>query len=285
MRVGWIGLGDMGYPMAGHVARKLETLVWNRTSAVAERHAQEHGTRAVDLEDVGRVDVLVTCLPTSTEVAELADRVEDHLAEGTTWIDCTSGDPTVTRQLDRRLRALGVGLVDAPVSGMVDGAVRGSLTVIAGGTPEDLERVRSVLQTFADRIVHVGPTGSGHLVKALNNAAFAGHLLVASELVRALERGGADLEAALAAINASSGRSHVTERFLGASIYTDTPAPGFRIGMLTKDVRLAAGLGRSRLLSELAQLYETVVDAAGWDADAQAAFTALGELTSRGEPS
>lgn len=278
MRVAWIGLGDMGYPMAGHAAARFDTLVWNRTTAVAEQHADDHGSEAVELEEVARADALFTCLPTSTEVEAIAERLEGILMPDTVWVDCTSGEPAATRDLAARLRAHGVGFVDAPVSGMVDGAVAGSLTVMVGGEDAELARVRPVLESFAGEIIHVGPTGSGHLVKALNNAAFAAHLWVAREVVGALERAGADRAAALAAVNASSGRSQVTERFLATSVYTDTPVPGFRVGLLAKDVRAAARAGGTLLLSELVELYDAVVEEAGWDADAATTFAALGRL-------
>lgn len=284
MRVGWIGLGDMGYPMAGHVAREWETVVWNRTTTVAERHASEYGSRAVGLREVCNVDVVVTCLPSSSEVEELAGRIEVDLPAGVTWVDCTSGDPAATQRLAARFGAR-VGLVDAPVSGMVDGAQAGTLTVMAGGPEEMFERVRPVLDTFATTVIHVGPTGTGHLVKALNNAAFAAHLWVAREIVGALERAGADVDSALAAINASSGRSLVTERFLRTSVYTDAPVPGFRVGMLTKDVRIGAATAGSRLLRETADLFGAVVEAVDWDADARETWAVLGEMTGGGDAS
>ena len=126
MRIGFIGLGAMGFPMARHLAKEHEVIVWNRTREKAERHSREHGTRlAKDLADTAAADVIITMLPTSKEVDEIVDKLLPHVRRGTLWIDATSGDPNVSRETAKRLAAsLGVDETQAIHHALRDLAVR-----------------------------------------------------------------------------------------------------------------------------------------------------------------
>ena len=112
-KVAFIGLGAMGYPMAGHLARRFPTLVWNRTFEKALRHQEEFGSEAVPLERVAEARVIFTCLPTTREVYEVAEALYPYLREGTYWVDATSGEPEASRRLAERLREKGVTYLDA----------------------------------------------------------------------------------------------------------------------------------------------------------------------------
>jgi 3-hydroxyisobutyrate dehydrogenase len=240
MQVGFVGLGAMGRPMAARLAERFDTRVWNRTVSVAATHASEHGTVAVDeLADLAGVDVLCTCLPTTAEVLAVASVLTPVLGPDTVWLDHTSGDPAATRDLARRLEDAGVVLLDAPVSGGTDGAAAGTLTVMVGGDLEALEEVRPVLDAVAATVVHVGPTGTGMAVKAVNNLLLAASLTAAGEGLTALRRLGVDAGAALEVINASSGRSFATERLLPERVLTRAFPPTFALGLLAKDAGLA----------------------------------------------
>ena len=104
MKIAFIGLGAMGYPMARHLSKEHEVLVWNRTREKAERHAREHGTTLLhDLAGCADAEVIITMLPTSTEVDEIVDRLLPQVKSGTLWIDATSGDPNVSRGTAKRL--------------------------------------------------------------------------------------------------------------------------------------------------------------------------------------
>jgi len=216
--VAFIGLGAMGWGIAANLAAAAArgdvaspVTVWNRTSAKAERHAAAFGTRcARTLSDVSRADVIITCLPTSAEVAAVVAKMAPELKAGSLWIDCTSGDPNTTRETARALERVGVTMVDSPVSGGPDGAKTGELTAMVGG---DANRVaHPVISRFAKKkIVHCGPIGSGHAVKAVNNCLNAAHLILGGEALIALAKWGVQPEIALNAINASSGRSLQTE--------------------------------------------------------------------------
>jgi 3-hydroxyisobutyrate dehydrogenase len=240
VRIAYLGLGAMGRPMAANLARRFETRVWNRTAAVAADHAATHGAIAVtDLVDVAEVDVVCTCLPTDVEVAAIAAELGPSLRPGTVWIDHTSGAPAGARDVAAALEARGVHYLDAPVSGGVDGAEAGQLTVMVGGDATVLERVREVLDAVASRVVLVGPVGSGMAVKAINNALLATSLRAAAEGLVALAAAGVEAGTALGVINASSGRSFATERLIPERVLTRAFPRTFALGLLAKDVGLA----------------------------------------------
>ncbi|MEX1177050.1 MAG: NAD(P)-dependent oxidoreductase [Nitriliruptor sp.] len=238
--IGFIGLGAMGRPMAANLASAAPTSVWNRTREVAEQHAAEHGTRAAgDLAELADCEIVVTCLPTTDEVAHVAGSLAPLLGEGTVWIDHTSGDPAASRELAADLAGRGIAYLDAPVSGGTDGAEAGTLTVMVGGDAAIVADVRWCLEAVGERIVHVGPLGTGHATKAVNNAMLAAALWAAAEGLSALTSAGVSASLALEAINGSSGRSFVTERLLPERVVTRTFPNTFALPLLAKDVRLA----------------------------------------------
>jgi len=181
--VGFIGLGAMGYPMAGHMARLggHSCLVWNRSTEKAERHAAEFGSSAVsDLVALAKAEVLLMCLPTSDEDATMAEQLAPHLRKETCLVSCTSGEPSATKRLAASLRErFGVHFMDCPVSGGPKGAAAGSLTCMLGADSDAAaERVMPVIQAFSKKVVRCGPVGAGHAVKAVNNALNVTHLLL-----------------------------------------------------------------------------------------------------------
>jgi 3-hydroxyisobutyrate dehydrogenase len=272
MKLAWIGLGAMGRPMAANLAARFDTLVHNRTSAVADEHAAAHGTTPVDLTDVAAADVIFTCLPTTSEVITTAETLLAELRPGTTWVDCTSGDPAASRDLAARLADIEVTYLDAPVSGGTDGAAAGTLTIMVGGDQDALERVRPALEVLGTNIVHVGPVGAGHAVKAVNNTLLAANLWMAAEGLAALARIGVDPGAALQVINGSSGRSYTTERLLPERVLTREFPPTFALGLLAKD----AGIGQdvideaaipAPMLRQIIALYHLAARELGPDVD------------------
>jgi len=236
MKIAFIGLGAMGYPIAGHLAKKYQTLVWNRTFEKALAHAREFASKAVDLAEVAQADMVFTCLPTSLEVDEMARRLLPYLRPGTLWVDHTSGEPEMAKKTARMLQEKGVSYLDACLSGGVAGAIQARATVMAGGSAEDFARARPVMEAFAAKIVHVGPLGSGHAVKAVNNALLAVNLWALSEGMLALVQQGVDARLALEVINASSGRSNVSENLFGQRVLTRQFPNTFALGLLAKDL-------------------------------------------------
>ena len=254
-RVAFLGLGAIGAPMARHLAEPpFELTVWNRTREKAESFASDSGARiAATPADAARsADFVITCLPTSYEVEALLDGSAGLLAgfvRGATLIDCTSGDPGMSRRIAARLGEAGVSFLDAPVSGGVSGAERGALTVMCGGEPAVFERARVVLGSFGAKIVHCGPVGAGHALKAVNNALLAVNIWSAGEGLAALARAGVDIPSALEVINASSGRSNATENLFTERVITRAFPRTFRLALLDKDVGIAAGVARDQKLS------------------------------------
>lgn len=271
--VGFIGLGAMGRPMAANLAERFPTKVFNRTTDVALSHEQQHGSvAAADLVDLGDVHVVCSCLPTDVEVAAVAQVLVPHLAPDTVWLDHTSGAPAGARDVAAQLREHGVHYLDAPVSGGVDGAEAGRLTVMVGGEAEVLDRVRPVLDALASRIVHVGPVGAGMAVKAVNQALLATSLQAAGEGLVALTQAGVPASTALEVINGSSGRSFATEVLIPERALTRRFPLTFALGLLAKDVDLAvtvvaeAGVD-AELLTLTQQLMHGALEALGGDVD------------------
>jgi 3-hydroxyisobutyrate dehydrogenase len=243
MKIALIGLGAMGYPMARNLARDHEVTVWNRTTALAERHAAEHGTRlARGLADCSDAAVIITVLPTSTEVDTIVEHLAGDLAPGTLWIDATSGDPIVSRATAEHLEKIGIDFVDAPVTGGTPGAEAGTLTIMIGGSEAAFIRAEAVLRSCGRNIFHVGSVGTGHAIKAINNAMLAANLWIAAEGLVSLDKQGFEMKTALEVLNVSSGRSNVTENLLPKRLVEGDWPLTFKLALLDKDVRIAANM-------------------------------------------
>src|SRR3954469_11892720 len=247
--VAFLGLGAIGTPMAAHLARSGPLLVWNRTAARADEFAAAHSARAVPTprDAAAGAEVVVTCLPTSHEVEALLDGPDGLLAgfrAGSLLLDCTSGDPATSRRIAATLARHRVAFADAPVSGGMSGALAGTLTVMVGAEPDTFLRARPVLQAFGKRIEHVGPIGAGHAVKAVNNALLAVNLFAVGEGLAALVKAGVPARTALDVINASSGRSFVSEVLVPQRVLSGSWPRTFRLALLDKDVGIARDFAR-----------------------------------------
>jgi 3-hydroxyisobutyrate dehydrogenase len=261
MNIAFLGLGAIGRPMATRiVAANLPLAVWNRTAERAAEFARESGARhAATPADAARdADVVITCLSTSPDVYSLIDGPDGLLAgmkRGATLVDCTSGDPGTSRRIAQRLAESGVSFLDAPVSGGVSGAEKGTLTIMVGGDAAVLDRVRPVLETFGQKIVHCGDVGAGDTVKAVNQAFLAIHLLSAAEGLATLVKEGVDPKKALEVINASSGRSNSSMNLIPERVLTRAFPRTFRLALLEKDIGIAAAMARdNRVPAPVTQL-------------------------------
>jgi len=216
-------------------------MVSNRTAERARSFAKE--TRAAATEDLAALaswaDVVITCLPTSAEVREVVERIDGVWRQGQLLVDCTSGDPAGSRAIAEQLAAAGVDFVDAPVSGGTSGAEAGKLTVMLGGTDAAVARAQEVVRVFAAKVVHVGPVGTGHALKALNNALLAVNIQASGEALAALVKLGVSGAKAVEVINASSGRSNVTENLIPERVLSRAWPRTFRLALLDKDVGIA----------------------------------------------
>lgn len=278
MRLGFVGLGALGTPMATRLAATQELIVWNRTTerAAAFEAANPAARVASSLDELARnVDAVVTCLSTSADVAMVLEGAEGMwtaLSPGSLVIDCTSGDPAVSRRLATALEARKIGFVDAPVSGGPPLAAEGRLTVMCGGSPANVECARQLLAPCAGKFLHMGAVGTGHAMKAVNNALLALNILAAGEGLVALAKLGISPRNAVEVLNASSGRSFVTEALIPERVLTGSYPPLFRLALLEKDIGIAHDVAAAAevddpLLAAARELYRTLRSELGESAD------------------
>ena len=246
--VAFIGLGAMGYRMASHLPKHFEHVwVWNRNFDKAKQHAEAYGTQAVELAQAVQADVVFSCLPTSQDIEDLLAQVE--LKAGSIWVDCTSGVPSSAKKVAEQLKQHGVDFLDAPVSGQTIGADNATLTVMIGGDTAAFERALPAIQAFGKLIKHVGESGAGFAVKAVNNMLLAVNLCAVAEGFTTLKAHGVNLNEALDCINASSGKSGVTETVLPQRILNRSFPLTFALPLLAKDTGIAVDLVREAKLS------------------------------------
>jgi 3-hydroxyisobutyrate dehydrogenase len=273
MKIAFIGLGAMGFPMARHLAKEHEVVVWNRTREKAQRHASEHGTRMVDdLAGCADAEVIITMLPTSVEVDEIADRLLPYVKVGTLWIDATSGDPNASRLTAARLAAASIAFVDAPVTGAVVGAENATLTIMIGGTVENFERAKDVLRLNGKTIIHVGDVGSGHAIKVLTNSIMGATVWITAECLLLAKQLGIDMKTALEVTNAGSGRSNASENLLPLRLRDHQWPLVFKLAHHDKDIRIAASLSHQQhastpMLALTQQLFSGALHQLGEGAD------------------
>lgn len=249
MRVGFIGLGNMGSPMAKNVSQAgFDLTVRDVDASLTHRIADACGavaaTAATDFDDV---DVVVTMLPTSTIVSEALfgwdDGIVPHLAAEAVVVDMSSSDPTQTKDLGDRLKAHGVDLVDAPVSGGIARAITGELSIMLGGDDEfAIDKALPVVETMSREVFRTGGSGSGHAMKALNNFVAAAATTAACEALVVGQRFGLDQRTILDVLNSSTGRSWVTENVLGHHVIDREFNSGFSLALYSKDVGIARTL-------------------------------------------
>lgn len=276
--VAFIGLGAMGYRMAAHLPKHFEEVyVWNRNFSKAQQHATEYGTIAVELAQVVQADIIFSCLPTSADVEALIDGV--NIKSGAIWIDCTSGVPETARRLAEKLKVQNVDFLDAPVSGQTIGAENATLTVMVGGDVSAFERAYSAMAAVGKLIQHVGDSGAGFAVKAINNMLLAVNLWSVAEGFTTLKAHGVNLDAALNCINASSGKSLVTENIFPQRVLSREFPCTFALPLLAKDTGIALDLvHNAKLPAPILALTQSLIQAASLTAEANSDFSAAVKL-------
>lgn len=244
--VHFVGLGNMGGPMAGRLLDAGITVRGFDTSEAArDSLAARGGTVASSVTDVSDASIVILMLPSSdvVEAVLLGGGLADALTPGAIVVDMSSSAPLRTQALGHSLDERSLGFVDAPVSGGVTGAQAGTLTVMVGGRADLVGTVEPVLANFG-RVRPVGGIGAGHAVKALNNLMSATHLWVTSEAILAAERFGIDPAVMLDVVNGSSGRSGSTENKWPNFILPETFDSGFALDLMLKDMRIATSLAQ-----------------------------------------
>ncbi|WAJ33005.1 NAD(P)-dependent oxidoreductase [Arthrobacter sp. FX8] len=257
--VAFIGLGNMGGPMASRLAGRGFKVHGFDLSPEARQRLSDAGGEAHETPSaaVASADAVILMLPSSAVVEKviLDDEVLAALQPGAVIIDMSSSEPGRTVKLAATLHDRGHILLDAPVSGGVRGAESGNLTIMAGGDQAHLQEVLPVLEKLG-YTTRIGPVGAGHALKALNNLMSATHLLISSEAILAGEKFGIEPAVMLDAVNGSSGRSGSTENKWPNFILPGTFNSGFNLSLMVKDmgiaVSLAESLGVSNQLGECA---------------------------------
>jgi 3-hydroxyisobutyrate dehydrogenase len=254
-RVGFVGLGMMGRPMAGNlVAKGVALLTFDAAGVTIE--GAEAAPRLGALE---AADTIVLMLPDSPAVAAVMEQLLPVLRPGTLVIDMGSSVPAETRRWAAALAERACAMLDAPVSGSVPKARAGTLAIMVGGAPEDVARADALLRHMGEAIIPTGPVGSAHAMKALNNYVYAAGLLAVSEAALMAEAEGLDLNILAAVMNASSGRNIATETKLAQEIIPARYAGGFQLGLMRKDLetagRIADGTGTAHALLDLCRAH------------------------------
>ena len=241
-RVAFLGMGIMGSRMAGNVARGgFELRVWNRTAERAERVASDTGATqaATPAEAADGADALITMVVDSPEVEAVLfgeDGAAGALSEGAVVIDMSTTAPKAAVAIADRLRERGVGFLDAPVSGSSPKAESGTLTIMVGGSEEDFERARPLLDSMGELVVHCGPQGHGQMVKLINNTLAAANAAVLAEAIDVARRAELDMDSLVQVVAASSGNSTMLQLKAKPMVEHDFQ-PLFRLDHMLKDVR------------------------------------------------
>lgn len=245
--VSFIGLGAMGWHMASHLPKLgVKAYVWNRTEQKAHAHATQFGTQAVSIQQAVQADIIISCLPTSADIEALI--AEHPPKSGAVWIDCTSGVPESAKKIAHTLKNIGAAYLDAPVSGQTIGAERGTLTVMVGGDAEAFAIAQPIIQAFAGLIEHVGESGAGFAVKAINNALMATHLWALAEGHTILKAQQVNLNSALNCINHSSGQSGISQNIMAQRVLSREFPKTFALDLLQKDIGIALELMQQQSL-------------------------------------
>ncbi len=289
-RIGFIGLGIMGKPMALNLQRAgYPLVVYNRTPGktgeLVEGGAEEAEDPKAAAEKSDVVIAIVTDTPDVEQVLFAENGVAAGAREGTVFIDMSTISPVATRDFAARLAKKGVHYLDAPVSGGDIGAVNGTLTIMVGGESESFEQARPIFEVMGGRVTHVGPVGSGQTVKACNQILCAVHMVAACEALTLAAAAGLNLETVLEVVTGGAANSWALEH-LGPKIVKGDLSPGFMVKLIQKDLdivtRAAAEANLPMPGAALAvQNFRAVQAAGGGELGTQAMITVYEKLTGR----
>jgi 2-hydroxy-3-oxopropionate reductase len=248
-RIGFIGVGSMGRPVARRLLDAGYSLSFTSSRKIAIDELESAGGLSLPtpLLVADRSDVLFTCLPSDSELFQVLlgpDGVIEHLPEGSMIIDLSSASPMIMQRIGDEARARNISVVDAPVSGGTYGAEHGILTITVGSTEEDFERARPILDVLGKEVVHVGGVGMGKIFKTVNNILTGSTMVLIGEVLALAANAGADLEKLYQTVGVSSGNSNVWQDIVPKLIHGDPDEQvGFRLELMRKDMGLAGALG------------------------------------------
>jgi 3-hydroxyisobutyrate dehydrogenase len=239
--VAFIGLGIMGYPMAGHlVAKGHEVAVYNRTGEKSERWAKEHGGRIAQTprEAAERTEITFACVGNDDDLRSVVlgeDGLFAGLAKGSVFVDHTTASANIARELEALGRESGIDMIDAPVSGGQAGAENGQLTVMCGGDPAVFSRVEPVIDAYAKACSLIGGIGAGQLTKMVNQICIAGLVQGLAEGMNFGIKAGLDMDKVIGAISKGAAQSWQMDNRAGTMVQGEFDF-GFPVDWMRKDL-------------------------------------------------
>ncbi len=277
-KIAFLGLGVMGFPMAGHLSTKggHEVVVYNRTAAKAEAWVKRFGgaSAATPREAAQARDVVFACVGNDDDLRSVTLGPEGAFAgmrQGSVFVDHTTASANVARQLSAEAEAMGLGFIDAPVSGGQAGAENGALTVMCGGDQGTYDRAEALISAYAKSCRLMGPSGSGQLTKMVNQICIAGLVQALSEGVHFAKKAGLDVEAVLAVISKGAAQSWQMEN-RGKTMADGKFDFGFAVDWMRKDLGIcldqARQVGAHLPVTAVVDQYYSEVQAMGgkrWD--------------------
>ena len=236
VRVGFVGLGVMGGPMAGHLVKGgHEVTVWNRTPSKCEPLKSEGALVAKNLQELAEYcDVIFTCVGRSEDVAEVVRAMAPHAKPRTLFVDHSTIEPSMARTLYSELKEQGLRFVDAPITGGSMGAQKGTLTIFCGGDHDDVVHAMNVMLPYTKRAERVGDSGAGQVMKLANQIAVGGALVGLCESMAFAQKAGLDIQQAHSMIGSGAGGSWAFENY-GAKVLNHDWTPGFSVKNQRKD--------------------------------------------------
>jgi 2-hydroxy-3-oxopropionate reductase len=286
-RIGFIGLGIMGKPMAGHLVKAGHTVtVWNRTASKAADLVKAGARQAASPKEVAaQSDIIIVMVADTPDVRQVVmepNGVLEGARRGSVVVDMSTISPVATREIAQALAARGVEMLDAPVSGGEKGAIDAALSIMVGGKPEVFERVLPVFQQMGKNIVHIGGHGAGQVTKACNQLVLSLTILGVAEAIHLARKAGVDPAKVRAALLGGFAQSRVLELH-GQRMLDENYAPGFRTRLYHKDMGIVIETGRALGMPLLggglaAQLYQIAMNEGLAEMDYSVLAKVVGEL-------
>ena len=252
-KIGFIGLGIMGLPMAGHLQKAgYDLQVFNRTQSKADELVASGATRALTPAEAAKdADVVIVIVSDSPQVEEVVfgdNGAFDSLKEGALLIDMSTISATATREFSEKLASKGVHMLDAPVSGGDVGAINGTLTIMVGGEQEQFDRALPLFEVMGSKATLLGSIGSGQVTKSCNQILVVTALVGVCEALLLAEKQGLDLEKAISALTGGAANSYQLD-ILGPKIAVADYAPGFTVDLVVKDLHIVQEVAKNSGLS------------------------------------
>ncbi|MBX3117686.1 MAG: NAD(P)-dependent oxidoreductase [Fimbriimonadaceae bacterium] len=235
-RIGFIGLGVMGGPMAGHLLKAgHDVTVWARTPAKAKPLADQGAAIAESLEELAKAcDIVILCVTKSEDVHDICSKLAHNMRPDSIIVDHSTISPKAAKDVHDELEKHSIGFIDAPITGGSMGAQKGTLTIFMGGNPTHIHHVLPYVQAYAKRAERVGDSGAGQMMKMVNQIAVGGALIALCEALSFAQKAGLNLEQAREMVGSGAAGSWAFENY-GPKILNRDWSPGFSILNQTKD--------------------------------------------------